>query len=165
MLWIQGERPYACEICGKSYGARATYVDHYRRVHEKKKPKPRAAAPKQPRRPTKYFVFPKALVSKALMVIFPYRDRRNNAVVYHCEFCQRGFTRLLPYEQHRSTHTGVEGILHVSVTNKNSLTKYIYFFSLCSLYGDRLRLHLFDHEATKGAITLKVIAFSRDFYV
>ncbi len=28
-------------------------------------------------------------------------------VIYRCEFCQKGFYRILAYEKHRATHTGV----------------------------------------------------------
>lgn len=35
------------------------------------------------------------------------RARHSNVVIYRCEFCQKGFYRILAYEKHRATHTGV----------------------------------------------------------
>ena len=35
------------------------------------------------------------------------RNTHSNLVIYRCEFCQKGFYRILAYEKHRATHTGV----------------------------------------------------------
>ncbi|XP_057375324.1 uncharacterized protein LOC130696253 [Daphnia carinata] len=81
-----GEKPYACNICGTSYAARQTYVSHYRRKHEKREPG-------NERLP-----------------------RRANGPTYSCEFCQKTFYRLLTYERHRSTHTGVAAAIRCRVS-------------------------------------------------
>ncbi|KAI9565271.1 hypothetical protein GHT06_009056 [Daphnia sinensis] len=76
-----GEKPYSCNICGTSYAARDTYVQHYRRKHEQQ----RSDNTNEPRS----------------------RTRHSSVVIYRCEFCQKGFYRILAYEKHRATHTGV----------------------------------------------------------
>lgn len=35
------------------------------------------------------------------------RTKNSNVVIYRCEFCQKGFYRVLAYEKHRATHTGI----------------------------------------------------------
>ena len=45
------------------------------------------------------------------------RNKHSNVVIYRCEFCQKGFYRVLAYEKHRATHTGVAAAVPCSQSN------------------------------------------------
>lgn len=85
-----GEKPYSCNICGTAYAARDTYVQHYKRKHE---PRPDGSTEPRP------------------------RAKHSSVVIYRCEFCQRGFYRILAYEKHRATHTGIAASVRCSQGN------------------------------------------------
>ena len=45
------------------------------------------------------------------------RAKHSSVVIYRCEFCQRGFYRILAYEKHRATHTGIAASVRCSQGN------------------------------------------------
>ena len=83
------------------------------------------------------------------LLFFKHRNRYNNVVVYRCDFCHKGFRRILAYEKHRATHTGITGN-YLTVNAIQCIDIYFELFSCCPMLSRWVPIHLFRNVTTEG---------------